>query len=103
ILSICLITSEHKEDYSFMARSLDFDKLVAELVDLQLRHRGLKLSDIALILGIREDHVRKINSVSSNKRYTLEHLYLLSNHWNCPLENFIPNIENIVSLERYRH
>ncbi|TDL93345.1 hypothetical protein ERX27_10780 [Macrococcus brunensis] len=84
-----------------MSRSIEFDKITAELVDIQLRDKGLKLSDISMILGIREDHVRKINSASSDKRYTLEHLYLLSKKWNTPLESFLPSDQNLSKINRY--
>ncbi|MGF3115369.1 hypothetical protein ACQV2R_08515 [Facklamia sp. P12937] len=84
-----------------MSRSHFFDTLVAELVDLELRNKGLKLADLASILGVREDHIRKINSASSDKRYTLNHLYIISEHWQCSIDNFIPNLQNIKRLQRF--
>ncbi|UTH05727.1 hypothetical protein [Macrococcoides caseolyticum] len=84
-----------------MARNLEFDQLIVELVDHKIRHEGLKLFDVAIELGIREDHVRKINSSSSDKRYTIEHLYLLSKVFKCSIEEFIPSVKNLKKLERF--
>ena len=84
-----------------MGRSHYFDILVAELVDLHLRSKGLKLTDLALLLGVREDHIRKIHSTSSDKRYTLDQLYIISEHWKCSIDYFIPNLQNIKKLKRF--
>ena len=84
-----------------MTRSQKFDQLIAELVDYKRRHLGFKLSDVSSELGIREDHVRKINSPTSEKRYTLEQLYLLSTAFKCSIDDFIPSANNLKTLERF--
>ena len=78
-----------------------FYNLITELVYREMKLRNQNYSNIANVINKSEDYIRKINSVSSEKRYNLEHLYLLANFWKIPIDNLLPNKDNIATLEKY--
>ncbi|MBU6089456.1 hypothetical protein [Mammaliicoccus sciuri] len=83
--------------------SYEFDFIVIELVDYYLRIRSERLKDLAMLLNVREDYVRKIHSHSNKKRYTLKQIYVIANAWGKDVSQFLPSIENLNNITKYKN
>jgi hypothetical protein len=81
----------------------EFDFIVIELVDYYLRIRSEKLKDLALLLNVREDYIRKIHSHSNRKRYSLKQIYLIANAWKKDVSQFLPSTESLNRVTKYKN
>lgn len=79
-----------------------FHQIVVELVDRERRIRSEKRELLAFKLNCSESYLRKIHSYSTDKHYSLEHLYILSLHWNIEISKLVPTVENLKLLPAYQ-
>ncbi|PTG97878.1 hypothetical protein [Staphylococcus chromogenes] len=80
-----------------------FHQIIAELVERERRIRSEKREYLASQLNLTESYLRKIHSSSTNKRYSLEQLYLLSLHWNINISCLIPSLTTLKLLPAYQN
>jgi len=80
-----------------------FHQITTELVERERRIRSEKREYLASQLNLTESYLRKIHSPSTNKHYSLEHLYLLSLHWNINISHLIPSLSTLKLLPAYQN
>ena len=80
----------------------EFYDCISELVEYYRRFRSKTRLEIADVLGVREDYIRKIHSLGSDKRYSSKHLFLLSSFLGVSVSDLYPTVENLTKLEKYR-
>ncbi|RIO63546.1 hypothetical protein BUZ34_05230 [Staphylococcus haemolyticus] len=80
-----------------------FHEIITELVDRERRIRSEKREYLASQLNLTESYLRKIHSPSTDKHYSLEHLYLLSLHWNISITCLIPSLTTLKLLPAYQN
>lgn len=80
-----------------------FHQIITELVERERRIRSEKREYLASQLNLTESYLRKIHSPSTNKRYSLEHLYLLSLHWNINISYLTPSLTTLKLLPAYQN
>lgn len=78
-------------------------QITAELVERERRIRSEKREYLASQLNLTESYIRKIHSPSTNKHYSLEHLYLLSLHWDINISYLIPSLTTLKLLPAYQN